>query len=101
MDDYVDTADDNGGVHLNSGIPNRAFFLVADALGGHAWERAGRIWYDALLGDLSPTATFADFAAATAATASTRFGNASSEHRAVVDAWSTVGVPIGDTGTDG
>ena len=48
MGDYVATTDDNGGVHINSGIPNHAFYLAATALGGHAWERAGRIWYDAL-----------------------------------------------------
>ena len=34
MDDYVDTTDDNGGVHINSGIPNRAFQLAATAIGG-------------------------------------------------------------------
>ena len=45
MRDYVATSEDNGGVHINSGIPNKAFELVATALGGHAWERAGRIWY--------------------------------------------------------
>ena len=33
MDDFVDTSDDNGGVHINSGIQNRAFYLVATALG--------------------------------------------------------------------
>jgi Zn-dependent metalloprotease len=100
MDDYVDTDDDNGGVHLNSGIPNRAFYLVATTLGGHAWDAAGPIWYDTITGDLSSTATFAEFAAATATAASARFGAGSREHRAVLEAWSTVGLPIGDTGTD-
>jgi drug/metabolite transporter (DMT)-like permease len=100
MAGYVDTTDDNGGVHLNSGIPNHAFYLVASALGGNAWDAAGPIWYDTISGDLSPTATFADFAAATAAAAATRFGPASRERRAVLDAWSTVGLPIGDTGSD-
>lgn len=38
MDDYIKTREDNGGVHLNSGIPNRAFYLAAKALGGFAWE---------------------------------------------------------------
>ena len=42
MGDYVDTTDDNGGVHINSGIPNHAFYLAATALGGHSWEKAGR-----------------------------------------------------------
>ena len=42
MDDYVNTRDDNGGVHINSGIPNRAFVLAALAIGGNAWEAPGR-----------------------------------------------------------
>ena len=50
MDDYIDTTDDNGGVHLNSGIPNRAFQLAATAIGGSSAEGAGRIWYAALTG---------------------------------------------------
>ncbi|MCD9197309.1 M4 family metallopeptidase [Aeromicrobium wangtongii] len=99
MDDYVQTSDDNGGVHINSGIPNHAFYLVATALGGHAWERAGRIWYDTLTAGLEPQTDFADFAAATAAAAAQRFGPTSREHGAVREAWSTVGLPIGDTGT--
>ncbi|HEX2991131.1 MAG TPA: M4 family metallopeptidase, partial [Anaerolineales bacterium] len=45
MKDYVNTISDNGGVHINSGIPNRAFYITALELGGHAWERAGQIWY--------------------------------------------------------
>jgi hypothetical protein len=40
--------DDNGGVHINSGIPNKAFFLTATNIGGFAWEAPGRIWYEAL-----------------------------------------------------
>ena len=48
MADYVDTDDDDGGVHINSGIPNRAFFLAATAFGGSSWDRAGKIWYAAL-----------------------------------------------------
>jgi Zn-dependent metalloprotease len=99
MDDFVETDDDNGGVHLNSGIPNHAFYLVATALGGNAWDQAGPIWYDTVTGGLSSTATFADFAAATATNAAARFGDGSPEHAAVSDAWSTVGLPIGDTGT--
>ncbi|MFS0867939.1 M4 family metallopeptidase [Microbacterium sp. 179-B 1A2 NHS] len=93
MRDYVETSGDNGGVHINSGIPNKAFHLVATALGGHAWERAGLIWYRALTsGTLSPTATFAEFAAATAETAIQEYGEESEEAGAVRTAWSSVGV---------
>src|SRR5260221_6079606 len=45
MHSFVKTVDDNGGVHLNSGIPNKAFYLAATAIGGYAWDVAGEIWY--------------------------------------------------------
>src|SRR3954462_6102452 len=85
MADYVDTTDDTGGVHLNSGIPNRAFVLAAQAIGGETWSGAGRIWYAALTSGLAPDTDFATFAAATVAAAGEYSG-------AVQDAWDTVGV---------
>lgn len=91
MDRYIVTQEDYGGVHLNSGIPNRAFHLAATGLGGHAWERAGRIWFDAVTsGDLPRDVDFAGFAAATVDTARDRFGDevAGIVHRA----WDGVGV---------
>jgi hypothetical protein len=86
MDGYVETTEDNGGVHLNSGIPNRAFQLAAVAIGGSSAEGAGRIWYAALTGgQVSARTGFAGFAAATVA--------AAGEHAAAVaEAWETVGV---------
>lgn len=47
MKDYYKTWGDNGGVHYNSGIPNRAFALFAKAVGGNAWEDPGHIWFAA------------------------------------------------------
>ena len=92
MRDYVETEEDNGGVHINSGIPNRAFYLVAEALGGHAWELAGRIWYLTLTGTLSSTATFTEFAAATVAAAAAEYGEDAEEVEAVRAGWRGVGV---------
>jgi len=93
LDDYIETLDDNGGVHLNSGIPNRAFWSVADTLGGNAWERAGQIWYDTLTGtSLTPRSDFAEFAAATVETAVARYGSNSPEHEAVIGGWTLVGI---------
>jgi hypothetical protein len=47
MKDYYKTYGDNGGVHYNSGIPNKAFATFAQAVGGNAWEDPGHIWYNA------------------------------------------------------
>ena len=88
MADYVETTDDNGGVHLNSGIPNRAFVLAAQGIGGESWSGAGRIWYAALTSGIPADSDFATFAAATVAAAG---ANAA----AVEDAWTTVGVTPG------
>jgi Zn-dependent metalloprotease len=92
MDGYVETTEDNGGVHINSGIPNRAFYLTAEALGGKAWERAGLIWYRTVMGDLPSDATFSDFADATLAAAAAEYGEDAEETRAVRAGWIGVGV---------
>jgi Zn-dependent metalloprotease len=92
MDGYVHTGSDNGGVHINSGIPNHAFYLAANALGGHAWERAGQIWYDVLTGgELQEDALFTDFASLTVKAARARYGDGE-ESDAVGKAWEQVGV---------
>jgi Zn-dependent metalloprotease len=91
MAGYVTTTDDEGGVHINSGIPNRAFYLAATGFGGYAWEKAGKIWYAALSDPkLTKTATFVTFANRTLANAQTLFG---ADAKAIVaSAWTTVGV---------
>ncbi|MFI1012878.1 M4 family metallopeptidase [Streptomyces sp. NPDC020965] len=92
MDDYVHTDRDNGGVHINSGIPNRAFYLLATELGGKSWERAGQIWFDTLTGgELGERANFTEFAGLTVAAARARYGEGA-ELAAVLKAWSLVGV---------
>ncbi|MDQ3103782.1 MAG: M4 family metallopeptidase [Actinomycetota bacterium] len=96
MDDYVDLPDDNdprndnGGVHINSGIPNRAFYLLAVNLGGFAWEKAGRIWYRALTERLQPDTVFSEAAELTLAVADELYGP--DERAAVENAWQEVGV---------
>jgi Zn-dependent metalloprotease len=47
MSKYNNTSGDNGGVHYNSGIINRAFALFAISLGGYEWKKAAKIWYAA------------------------------------------------------
>ncbi len=97
MDGYADlphdSGHDNGGVHTNSGIPNRAFYLAATGIGGAAWEGAGHVWYDVLTGsEVAKDIDFAGFAGLTVAAAGRRFGARSAELTAVHDAWVTVKV---------
>ena len=95
MKDYVRTNQDNGGVHINSGIPNRAFYLAATAIGGYAWEKAGRIWYETLRDPrLRPNERFRAFASLTVDVAGTLYGTGSVERRAVRDAWNQVGIAV-------
>ena len=94
MRDYVVTTDDNGGVHINSGIPNHALYLSSTAIGGEPWMRTGRIWYRALTQKLFAQAGFLDFAAATVSAAGELFGSGSSVQSIIADAWSAVGLPV-------
>ncbi|NIJ77598.1 Zn-dependent metalloprotease [Xanthomonas campestris] len=93
MAGYVDTQEDDGGVHYNSGVPNHAFYRAAVAIGGYAWDKTGRIWYRALTGgELAAGADFATFAALTVSIAGADYGASSAEATAVQQAWRDVGV---------
>ena len=94
MKDYVNTYEDNGGVHINSGIPNHAFYLTATNLGGYAWEKAGRIWYETLRDSrLRQNTGFKRFARLTALVAERLYGPGR-EVAAVIDAWNKVGIRV-------
>lgn len=95
MDQYVNTTQDNGGVHINSGIPNRAFYITAYELNGFAWEKAGQIWYAALTdGRLSNSANFQVFANLTHTIAGEKYGANSLEQMAVRKGWNDVGITV-------
>lgn len=85
--------DDNGGVHINSGIPNHAFYQVALELGGFAWEKAGRIWYQTLR-NLNKSSQFQEAANMTYAVAGTLYGADSLEQQAVKKGWNAVGISV-------
>jgi len=94
MDDYLNTVDDNGGVHINSGIPNKAFYLAATEMGGYAGEKAGPIWYASLRDPrLKPDASFVQFARLTVINAEILFPDGR-EKQIVQNAWTEVGVDI-------
>lgn len=95
MAHYVNTVEDNGGVHINSGIPNHAFYLVAVEIGGFAWEKAGNIWYAALKGKFQPATNFQNAADLTFAAAGEIYGAGSLEQQAVRKGWAGVGITVG------
>lgn len=94
MKDFVKTERDNGGVHVNSGIPNRAFYETAMILGGNAWETAGSVWYDVLTRKLRPESKFQECADACFASAGELFGRGSKVPKAVAAGWKAVGITV-------
>lgn len=87
-------AGDWGGVHINSGIPNHAFYLASVALGGYSWEKAGKVWYAALLDKsmvgIDTSTAFKVFADLTVGYAKSLFD--ADVEAAVKKAWTDVGV---------
>ncbi len=97
MKDYLKTWGDNGGVHYNSGIPNKAFALFATAVGGHAWEDPGHIWYNARKAAGS-NPSFAQFAYQTIEAAKAL--NHGDQVAKLQKAWADVGVVPSATALD-
>jgi Zn-dependent metalloprotease len=103
MRDYVDFGNcisagtcDYGGVHINSGILNKAFYNSAIEIGGNAWEVPGQIWYTSLvnLPNNPDRTTFQDLANTTFAEAGKLYGLDSKEQKAVYKGWHDVGIEI-------
>lgn len=94
MDQYNPTTQDNGGVHINSGIPNKAYYLAAMEMGV---EKAEKIYYRALTTYLTRTSNFAANRNALLQSAKDLYGNNSSEYIAIANAQAAVGIgqPIG------
>lgn len=94
MDDYKTMFEDNGGVHIYSGIPNKAFYLASVAFGGYSWEKAGKIWWNTMTsGKVHPKCDFKTFAQATIEVAKELEDKEAA--RTVRKAWKSVGV-LGD-----
>lgn len=96
MDDYrilPETREgDWGGVHINSGIPNRAFSLAAIQLQGPIWDRVGKIWHHSLINSRSD-ADFSTFAIQTLnSTKQLRYSE--SVYQCIAKGWMDVGVDL-------
>lgn len=97
---------DQGGIHINSGIPNKAAYLLAQGGTFHGITVIGigrgkmeRIFYRAATLCLTPGANFASARACTIQAAKDLFGNASPEVASVRDAWAAVGIGAGSSQT--
>src|SRR6476620_11152542 len=91
MAGYMPTAQDNGGVHLYSGIPNRAFYLASVAFGGYSWEKAVQIWWKTMNSGRVPSqCTFIQCADVTTDVAEELYGAEGAQ--IVRAAWNQVGV---------
>ncbi|WP_099188698.1 M4 family metallopeptidase [Tepidibacter mesophilus] len=89
MNDYLNTTQDHGGVHTNSGIPNKAAYNVMQSI-GH--DKTGQIYYHALTNYLVKTSNFHDAKLALVQSAKDLYGDESSESRSVSDAFDSVGI---------
>ena len=83
-------ANDDGGVHVNSGIPNRAFVLFARAVGGKAYQVPAGVWRAALNSAYPKNVSFAAFAQITVDRAKELQGVGVAAK--LVKAWQTVGL---------
>jgi thermolysin len=96
--------EDDGGVHINSSIPNQAFYLAIEGgrnatsglsvsgVGGANREQIERVFYRAFTSMLPARATFSTARAATIQSARDLYGASSAVERAVMQAWTAVGV---------
>lgn len=102
------SSNDYCGVHTNSGIPNKAAYLMAaggthegvtvSSIGRDATER---IWYRALANYFTSSTTFSAARAGTIQAASDLYGSGSSQVTAVTNAWAAVGVGSSSGGGGG
>ncbi|MBL0385340.1 peptidase M4 family protein [Tumebacillus sp. ITR2] len=90
MLNFVNTLTDNGGVHANSGIPNKAFYNFATAIGSRTI--AGKVWYVASRDYMTSSTNFSGARAATLQAVSALYGPTSIYATSLQTAWTTVGV---------
>ncbi len=93
MSKFVETFEDNGGVHTNSGIPNKAFATFAMLIGGYTWEAAFPVWHFTNTGKLKVDSDceIQGWADRTAVVCSQMFPQHTDK---LVKAWDVVGITV-------
>lgn len=95
MNELYTGSQDNGGVHINSGIPNHAFYLIATAIGK---EKAEQIFYKALVDWLTASSQFVDLRIGVEGAANQVAGITTADKNAIADAFAQVGIGQGSGG---
>jgi Zn-dependent metalloprotease len=107
---YIGSSYDNGGVHFNSGIQNKAFYLLAEGgthpqsgvtVTGIGRRAAEFIFYRALDVYVTPSSQFINVRNATVSAAGDLYGTGSAQYLATQKAWEAVGVGTTSTGGGG
>ncbi|MFB3784800.1 MAG: M4 family metallopeptidase [bacterium] len=88
---------DNGGVHVNSGIPNYMSYLLTDGPNGVGRDKSQRILYRAMTEYLTQRSQFLDYRRAVLSAAKDLYGDNSPETQAVNSAFDAVGIVDGET----
>lgn len=96
---------DNGGVHINSGIPNYAFYLFVQELAKGGNEEAGKViaekvFYDALTKYMTRSMVFKDLRVAVETSCKTLYSSNANVLAAAQKAFDAVGI-LGAGGTGG
>jgi bacillolysin len=98
LSQYDNTTEDNGGVHINSGIPNFAFYKFATVVGK---DKAEKVYYRALTTYLVRTSQFLDLRLSIIKAAGDLFGATGAEVTAAKNAFDAVGITEGTQSTPG
>lgn len=92
MNEKYTGSQDNGGVHINSGIVNFAFYKIASKLGK---DEAEKIYYTALSKYLTKSSQFIDCRNAVIQAAKDKYGAGSQNISVIENAFSEVGIGAG------
>lgn len=102
---WWDLPTDNGGVHTNSGVMNYWYYLLVEGgfgtndkgfeynLTGIGLDKAAEIVYRNLTSYITSSSQYVDARLGAEQASIDLYGDASTEHIAVMDAWDAVGVP--------
>ena len=96
MAQYENTTEDNGGVHINSGIPNYAFYLFASN-GSVGKDKAEQVYYRALSTYLTRSSKFLDLRLAIIRATGDLYGATGAEASAAKAAFDAVGILEGSS----